>query len=81
MGKKVKVKLNSSGIRKLLRSDEVLQECKDYAYSARARLGDGYSVNYRKGKVRANAEIAAESPEAIRENLKKNTLLKAVTGR
>lgn len=81
MGKKVKVTLKSSGIRKLLRSDEVLQECKDYAYRARARLGDGYSVNYRKGKVRANAEIAAESPEARRENLKKNTLLKAVTGR
>lgn len=78
MAKKMRVTLNSAGIRKLLRSDELLQECKDRAYQAQAKLGDGYSVNYRKGKVRANAEIVAESEEARRENSENNTLLKAV---
>lgn len=80
MAKDVQIKLDSKGIRKMLRSDEFLQECKDHAYRAQAKLGDGYSVNYRVGKVRANAEIVAESYEAKRDNLKNNTLLKAVSG-
>ena len=78
MGKKVEVKLNRSGVRQLLRSDEMLQACKDQAFSARSRLGDGYEVTFRKGKNRANAEIAAVSPKAVKENKKHNTLLKGV---
>ena len=75
----VKVTLNRQGVRQLLRSDEMLTICKDYAYAAQSRLGEGYEVSYMKGKNRVNAEVAAVSPEAIRENRKKNTILKAVT--
>lgn len=76
---KVKVVLNSVGVRNLLKSQEMLQICKDHAYSAQSKLGDGYEVTYRTGKKRVNAEIAAVSSEARRENSKNNTILKAVT--
>ena len=77
---KVKVTLNRSGVRQLLRSDEMMQVCKDYAYSAQSRLGPGYEVTYMTGKNRVNAEVAAVSNEAIRENRETNTILKAVIG-
>lgn len=75
-----KVTLNSNGVRMLLKSDEAMQICKDYAYKAQAKLGEGYNVTYRTGRYRANAEVAAVSEKAIRENRKKNSILKAVYG-
>lgn len=78
MAKKVKVKLNRSGVRKMLRSTEIMQVCKDHAYATQAALGEGYEVTYRTGKNRANAEIAAVSKEAREENAKNNTILKAL---
>jgi hypothetical protein len=77
---KVKFKLNRKGVRELLRSDACLQMCKNYAYSAQSRLGDGYDVSYRTGKNRANAEVAAVSHKAIQENLECNTILKSLRG-
>lgn len=75
---KVKVVLNHSGVRSLLRSPEMLQICKDYAYSAQSRLGNGYEVTYRVGKGRANAQIKAVSFRARIANLRNNTILKAM---
>lgn len=73
-----KVTLNSKGVREMLKSQEAMQICKDYAYSAQAKLGSGYDVTYMTGKLRVNAEVAAVSKKAIQENLKGNTILKAV---
>lgn len=78
MAKKIKVKLNRSGVRALLKSAEMMQICKDHAYATQAALGDGYEVTYRTGKNRANAEVAAVSREARRENRRHNTILKAL---
>lgn len=75
---KVKVELNRSGVKALLKSEEMMQICKDHAYSAKTKLGDGYSVSTRKGKNRVNASVGAVTPEARRENSKHNTILKAV---
>lgn len=75
-----KVELNRRGARELLQSPEMMEVCKEYAYRARAKLGDGYEVSYQKGKNRVNASIAAVSRKAKRENLLKNTVLKAVKG-
>lgn len=77
-GEVEKVKLNRSGVRKLLRSAEALQMVNDIAYSAAAKLGDGYSVNYRVGRNRVIAEVTADSMEARQENLETNSILKAV---
>ena len=71
MAKKVKVVLNRSGVREMLRSD---------ADAAQSRLGEGHEVTCRKGKNRANAEVAAVSGKAKKENVKNNTIMKAVRG-
>lgn len=76
----VKLKLNRSGVKKLLRSQEMMNICTEYAFSAQARLGDGYEVTYRTGKNRAIASVAAVTPEAKKENRKNNTILKALRG-
>ena len=75
---KLKVTLNKDGVRQLLRSDEMMDVCQSYASAAVSSLGAGYEMTSRVGKNRVNAEVAAVSDEAKRENLKNNTILKAV---
>lgn len=78
MGNIKKVKLNYSGVRRLLKSDEMLQICKDHAYSAQSKLGEGYEVNYRTASTRVYAQVNAVSSKAKKENNEKNTIIKAV---
>ena len=83
MAKKVqyKIELNRKGVRELLQSAEMMDVCKEYAYKAKAKLGDGYEVSYQKGKNRVNASIAAVSRKAKRENLLKNTVQMCIRDR
>ena len=74
----LKVVLNRAGVRKLLKSQEMLNICTERAYGAKNRLGDGYEVTYRTGKNRVNASIAAVTPDAINENNSNNSILKAL---
>lgn len=78
MSNKVKVKLDRAGVRKLLKSQEMLQICKDHAYSAQAKLGSGYEVTFMTGKNRANAQIEAVTWRAKLANIRNNTILKAL---
>lgn len=75
---KVKIELNSEGVRELLRSQEMEDICKEYVLNAQAKLGEGYEVTTRTGKNRVNASIAAVTPKAIKENKKNNSILKAL---
>lgn len=75
---KVQVELNSEGVRELLRSPEMAAICQAQARAIAGRAGSGYSVSTYTGTTRANASVRAETQEAIRDNLKNNTLLKAV---
>lgn len=77
---RVDFKLNSAGVRQLLRSPEALNVVKDYAYSIKNRAGDGYEVTWMAGKTRVNASVAAMTAEARRDNYEHNTLLKARGG-
>ena len=52
--------------------------CTEYANNALGKLGDGYEVSTHTGANRVNAQIAAESFAARRENLNSNTIIKAV---
>ena len=52
----VNVVLNRSGVRELLKSEEMMQICKGYADNALGRLGDGYEVTCHVGKNRVNAK-------------------------
>lgn len=78
MAKKVRIELNSEGVRNLLRSQEVKNYCEQLANEIAARAGDGYEVTTFTGKNRANASVHAATEKALKDNLKNNTLLKAV---
>jgi hypothetical protein len=77
---KVKFELNREGVRDLLRSKEMMDVCQKYANNALGKLGDGYEVTTHTGSNRVNAEVAAVTYAAKKENLSDNTIIKAVFG-
>jgi hypothetical protein len=74
----VKCKLNYEGVGQLLKSDEMMAVCKEYADKALSSLGSGYQVTTKVGKTRVNAEVAATTYEARKENAENNSILKAL---
>lgn len=75
-----KFQLNRSGVRELLRSDELMAECSKYAKRIQSRCGDGYEMTTHVGKNRVNASVHAKTIKARKDNSKNNTLLKAMRG-
>lgn len=75
---KFKFELNRSGVRALMQSDEMQSILKDKANNALNSLGQGYKTDSYVGKNRANAMVYADSYQAKRDNLKNNSILKAV---
>jgi hypothetical protein len=75
----VKVKLNSSGVRELLKSSEIQNYCVSLAESRQSAMGDGYEVQTRNYPERSGAIIVATSSKAKKDNLENNTLLKGAT--
>ena len=75
---KVRFELNREGVRELLRSKEMMDVCQEYANNALGKLGDGYEVTTHTGTNRVNAQVAAVTYEAKKENLSDNTIIKAV---
>jgi hypothetical protein len=75
---KFKFVLNRAGVRQLMQSEEMQSILKDKADAALNSLGEGYKSDIYIGKNRANAMVWADSIKAKRENLKHNTILKAV---
>lgn len=73
-----KVELNSNGVRELLQSKEMMDICSELANEARAKCGRGYEVTTHKGRTRVNAEIAAVTRRAKKDNAKNNTILRAL---
>lgn len=74
----VKIKLNRSGVRALLKSAEMENGLSRIAFSAANRLGDGYEARYYQAQTRAVAEVRAESIAARKENAETNSILKAL---
>ncbi len=74
----VRIELNSAGVRELLKSAEIESACRAQAEAIAARAGGGDEVTTYTGKPRVNASVHAATKEAYRDNLKNNTLLKAV---
>lgn len=77
---KTKIVLNTAGVRELLQSDEMKAICEEHANRALTKLGNGYQVTTMTGKTRVNASIYAESYKAKAENMRENTILKALRG-
>lgn len=78
MAERFRIELNSDGVKELLKSPEMAAICQQHAQAIANRAGSGYAVTVYTGASRVNASVITETPEAIRENMKNNTLLKAV---
>lgn len=74
----VKIELNSPNIRKFLKSREMRELVKSYADKAADRLGEGYESDHKYMSSRVIASVYTDTPEARRENLENNSILKAV---
>ena len=72
--------LDSDGVRQLLKSAEMRSVCQNHANRIAGRAGEGYEVDTYSGRTRVNASVYAATDKAYRDNLKNNTLLKAVKG-
>lgn len=75
---KNKFKLDYKGVGELLKSEAMQTVVNEYATNIRNRCGDGYEQDVRVGKKRAIAMVKATTYQAKSDNLKNNTLLKAV---
>lgn len=75
---KVEIELDSAGIQALLKSPEIVDVLQEQADSIRAQLGDRYQTSQHIGKTRANVSVYTEDPDALRDNAKNNTMLKAM---
>ena len=75
---KMKFKLNSSSVSSLLKSVEMQNVLSTHATNIRNRCGEGYEQDVFVGRSRANAMVNAVTFQAKKDNLKNNTILKAV---
>lgn len=73
-----KIELNQSGVRQLLRSDEMKAMLKAKADAAVKSCGDGYASGNYIMPTRAVARVSAVSIKTKLDNLKNNTILKAL---
>ena len=78
MSNNVKVVLNKSAVRDLLRSNSMEAAVKEVADGISNRAGDGYSVDTHVGKSRVNASVFPKTVKAKRDNQKNNTLLRSL---
>ena len=77
MAKKVKIELNSAGVRELLHECG-RTVCKEKADSIAARCGAGYASDTKNAGTRTIAGVITDSVEAMKDNNNNNTLLKAL---
>lgn len=81
MAKSVRFKWDIKGFQKLRRSAEVKARLKKEADSVAQSAGDGYEVNVGEGKTRSRASVVTATPEAIRNESKNSSLLRAFSNR
>jgi hypothetical protein len=70
--------LNRNAVAELMKSEAMQEILAKRADEIRGRAGTGYGQDTYVGKNRANAMVFADTYDAKRDNLKNNTLLKAV---
>ena len=72
---------NEGPIGDILRSEEMKTVLEDMAGEIAAGLPEGYITQTTTGTSRVNVKIKTDTVEAIRDNLKNNTLLKVIGGK
>ena len=78
MSKKIKFKINFAGITRVRKSEEMKQIIEEKTAKVLSNLGDGYDEQLHYRSTRLYTTVMATTPEARRDNLKHNTLLKAL---
>ena len=76
MSDKVRIELNSAGIRELLLSAEMQAVLGEKAAEITGRCGAGYESDIYLTPGRAVASVFTEDPDALKDNLENNTLLR-----
>lgn len=79
----VRIELLDTGVQELLRDPKIMEALDKAAQPVMARLGDGYEKDQfldSDPESRCRVGIRPVSPEAIRDCLENNTLLKALRG-
>lgn len=76
---KVKIELNSPGIRELLLSDEVKNFTKETADGCLRRCGPGYESDSCRMPGRWISSVFTADREAVNDNLENNTLLRSLS--
>lgn len=77
---KVRVELNSAGVRELLQSPEMQAVLAEQASAIRSRCGEGYETDSYMTPGRAVASVYTATQDAIKDNAANNTLLKGLGG-
>lgn len=72
---------NIKGFQQLRRMDGVKARLKKEAQAVAADAGDGYEANLGEGKTRSRASVITASAEAMRNENKSNSLLRALSNR
>lgn len=76
---KVKIVLNSAGIREMLKSDGAQALITQYCETVQRNAGgEGYEISVQVGRNRTVGEVHAVSKEALNDVFKNNALLKAL---
>lgn len=75
---KIDFKLNSDGVRTLLRSSEMEADLRARAERIAAAAGPGHAVESQIGVNRARASVRTETFEAMREEATNRTLTRAI---
>lgn len=73
---RIRIELNSQGIREYLRSPSVQEALKAQAQDIATACGEGYKADSVRGRRRALANVKATTKEAGLDNSKNATILK-----
>lgn len=75
---KIVFKLNRSGVKELLQSDEMRQACESAGNMVAAASGIDCEVDSIKGSTRVSTRVKTADAKAYYENMNNNSLLKAL---
>lgn len=71
--------LNREGVKQLMQSEEMRALLDETAQHIADSAEGAYKVDTRTGRTRANAEVSCADAKTYYENLRNNTLLKAMS--
>ena len=77
---KVKIELNSAGIKELLHSDGIKAALSEAGERVQSRAGDGYDAFPVEMPGRSIVRVSATTKEARKDNSDNNTLVRALFG-